>query len=217
MIQSSRIRGISDDFSDAIVGDLKELRFPNDSYPAWEYIVVWIMDGSLDRETFCTDPQYLAEAWNIAARFGVPKLQDDIMVKLLKQFNKLGSQIDAKTIKAVFKGGNAGWSELKELAVEEAVKCFYHYKVDPAEFELQKCDTIPGFMLAVTRAYRRFVNNPKLILSRFEKEEGHERARWEDFLVDGGLGTMFQFNQVGKYRPKKRTWSMVEQDRGPYE
>lgn len=168
------------------------------------------VDGDVPSGFVTVEPNYLAEAWYIGKKWKVPKLQDAIMLKLLHHFNKLGSKIDVATITAAFGGPIAEWNELKELAVEEAVKCIYHYEVDFDDFDLDECDKIRGLMPAIVNTHRRLKENPDSILARFKKPEGRDSARWEEFLVDGGLGTTFQFNKDGKYQPKKRKWSMVE-------
>lgn len=78
------------------------------------------------------------------------------------------------------------------------MKNIYHYKPAISGEDIEKCDCIPGILAASIKARSRWDTNKDSFFNRFKTREGYTTGRWEDFLLNDGVKTMWQLDATGE-------------------
>ena len=125
------------------------------------------------------------------------------MIDLMRRSERGEWIIAAEEVNLAFADDDSDWNELKELVVEETVKCLYYHKISPKLFDLSSCDDSSEFMPAVIKATSEFMKDDKLILKRFVRRNADDLARWHHFMVDYGRSGLLNFD--GRGNPIDRT------------
>ena len=131
------------------------------------------------------------------------------MIALLRHYDKDTTRVQFREIKAAFSSDNKSSTKVKDLITEEAVKAFYHHKVKLDEFNIDMCDGISGFTRAMVKTQRRYMKDKTTFFDRFKSKTTKDKARWEDFLLSGGLNNLWQRDDNGVPKAGKRKLSEV--------
>ena len=157
----------------------------------WKVVLEWTATGEMLNSYDARRPSaLLVRCWNLGEKYHAPEFQDAAMLRLLQDVGEdrmLWEPIYAEEVREAFQGSKSEWSEMKELVAEELVKSLYHHDASNALLDMGVCDQISGLLKAVVDIHKRFMANPESFFSRFTKRKSNEKARWEHFMVDGGL------------------------------
>lgn len=195
------------EFDSPQASTIRQYKLHDGCVDAWKIFFHWVVH----RDSLPTaDVETLVDCCQIGYQFEIPRFQDEAMIQLLQHFEQPSAQISYDLLCAPFERSSDEWSELKELLVEEFVKCIYHHGVEFSHGELEQLAQCPGLFTAFIRLHKRFIKDRETFFERFTKRDGKITARCEYFLAHDGIRKTWDRDEDGQPNcRKKRKWNQV--------
>ena len=163
----------------------------------WKLLLYWIVHR--EPLPFAVSP-ILQECWMTGRTYSIPAFQDAAMTGLLQHFDKPSiCASPSDFLNASFFSRRRSQYQLRELLLEELVKCLYQHDMDPAEFDMYELGDVDCMMLMdLVMTHKRFIKDKDSFFDRFTKRNGKEKARWEDFMVTDGMKLLWARDVTGE-------------------